>query len=108
MEKQGASQIRTLLSDIVAEEIADVTICTVHQAKGREWRAVQLSGDYPHPDDMKPEELRVGYVAVTRGRMSLDVGSLFAPKETPTGDRREQSNRVARKRPPIGSHPNSP
>ena len=107
VEKQGADQIRTLLRDIVAEEIADVTICTVHQAKGREWPAVQLSGDYPHPDDMKPEELRVGYVAVTRGRMRLDVGSLFAPKETPTTASRTQVQRVARKRPPIGSQPNS-
>lgn len=77
VERHGAATIERLLKETVSEQFADVTICTVHQAKGREWPRVRLADDFPHPDEMDEAQLRIGYVAVTRGRMSLDVGRLL-------------------------------
>ena len=76
--------IKRVINTIVEEKDADVTISTVHQAKGREWRTVRLGTDFPHPDDMEPDELRVAYVAVTRARDTLDTNGLFIRKNPDT------------------------
>jgi superfamily I DNA/RNA helicase len=55
------------------ERSASITISTAHKAKGREWDTVRLYGDFPHVNDMTDEELRLAYVAVTRGRKQLDM-----------------------------------
>jgi hypothetical protein len=111
--KHGAGQIEALLKEAVTEAAADVTICTVHQSKGREWPTVRLADDFPHPDDMKVDQLRVGYVAVTRGRYGLDVGTLLSQEPKPSAQSRtpgtgERSARTPRKRPPIGGGQVSP
>jgi len=77
VERHGAATIERLLKETVSEQLADVTICTVHQAKGREWPRVRMAEDFPHPDEMDDAQLRIGYVAVTRGRIGLDVGGLL-------------------------------
>ncbi len=70
----GTKRLRFLLGKTVDERSADLVITTVHQAKGREFGTVQLSGDFIHPDDMTPEQLRTTYVAVTRAKNRLDLG----------------------------------
>lgn len=69
--------IMRIVNRIVDEKDADVVISTVHQAKGREWKSVRLGNDFLHPDDMDAEELRIAYVAVTRGQNQLDLAGLF-------------------------------
>lgn len=77
VDRHSAEKIQRLLKEIVPESSAEVTISTVHQAKGREWRSVKIANDFPHPDDMEEAELRVGYVAVTRARNNLNGGRLL-------------------------------
>ncbi|WP_406396507.1 UvrD-helicase domain-containing protein [Streptomyces sp. NBC_00887] len=69
-----------------SEETSDVTISTVHKAKGREWPVVRIGEDFterePEPDaNGKPgriprNEARLAYVAITRARHQLDIGGL--------------------------------
>ncbi|MCW2898672.1 MAG: rep [Streptosporangiaceae bacterium] len=61
---------------------AEVTVCTMHKSKGLEWNSVLIGNDF-HPPKRDPEHperpalpddlLMLGYVAVTRARLSLDV-----------------------------------
>lgn len=63
------------------EELADVILTTTHKAKGREWDRVELLDDFvmqrkdkegkPHPID--PEEFRILYVAMTRGKKEVQL-----------------------------------
>ena len=78
IDKFTPSGIKRVLTQIVDEKESDVVISTAHQAKGREWSTVRLGIDFLHPDDMATEELRVGYVAATRGKDRLDTGGLFS------------------------------
>jgi hypothetical protein len=62
------------------ENTADVIISTVHKAKGREWDFVRLGNDFSKPKQdengfyqLNPEEVRLLYVAVTRGRVGVDT-----------------------------------
>ncbi|WP_308432189.1 ATP-binding domain-containing protein [Streptomyces cinnamoneus] len=67
-----------------AENACDVTVSTVHKAKGREWPSVRIGEDFaePEPDALgRPGpipvgEARLAYVAITRARHHLDVGGL--------------------------------
>lgn len=76
VEDFGVETILSALDDMVREADADVVVSTAHKAKGREWDAVQLAGDFPA--DAQGEELRLLYVAVTRARRELDVTAVAA------------------------------
>jgi hypothetical protein len=63
----------------------DVVVTSAHRAKGLEWDRVRIGGDFWGPktdpetgDEIMPapEELKLNYVAVTRAKKELDVGSL--------------------------------
>jgi len=63
----------------------DVLVTTVHQAKGLEWDKVWIWGDFFGPRVNKetgevtmpdPTEYKIAYVAVTRSKDQIDVGSL--------------------------------
>lgn len=64
------------------EQVADITICTIHRSKGREWDYVHIADDWRElhqenavPDDvfkLDDEELRLLYVGLTRARVKLD------------------------------------
>lgn len=63
----------------------DVTVSTVHRAKGREWNYVRVGNDFIQPiyDDagrirsLPPKEaLNASYVAITRARLGVSLGSL--------------------------------
>lgn len=65
------------------EEDADLTVCTAHKSKGREWKRVKLAGDFPSADKSSDSDLRLLYVAATRAQWVLDVTDCppFLPSE---------------------------
>lgn len=99
IDEFGAQQILDGLSKMPRQRDAEIEISTAHKAKGREWAAVRLAGDFPDtdtdiglldphsPDDgqVDDEELRLLYVAVTRARQVLDVTAV--PHIDPNPDR---------------------
>lgn len=70
----GVDVILDALGAMATEANADLVVSTAHKAKGREWDAVQLAGDFP--EEPTGEELRLLYVAVTRARLRLDVSAV--------------------------------
>jgi hypothetical protein len=84
IDDHGPDQIIRVAESLVDESSADVTVSTAHKAKGREWDAIRIAGDFREPRlDPKtgeavldPDELMLAYVAVTRARQVLDRGSL--------------------------------
>ncbi len=56
-------------------EMADVTLSTVHRAKGMEWPEVELENDFRKPgsNNYNPEEAHLLYVAVTRASQKLNI-----------------------------------
>jgi superfamily I DNA/RNA helicase len=73
VDRFGVPTILDALDRVIREEDADVTVSTAHKAKGREWDAVQLAGDFPEPEKQGDEELRLLYVACTRAKRELDI-----------------------------------
>ena len=66
----GTHAILAALNGLVGEQQADVVVSTAHKAKGRQWPAVRLGGDFPDEDEA--EDLRLLYVSVTRAQLALD------------------------------------
>jgi hypothetical protein len=75
VDKYGVDVIETALSDMPAEDRAEVIVSTAHKAKGREWETVALTSDFDDRlrDDTSPGELRLLYVACTRAQHRLDL-----------------------------------
>ncbi|MGP3951935.1 UvrD-helicase domain-containing protein [Streptomyces sp. 7N604] len=94
-----------------AEDQCDVTVSTVHKAKGREWSSVRIGDDFPEPEPdalgrpgrIHPGEARLAYVAVTRARHQLDIGGLTWIHSHPQGQ-----PGTANPLPPGRSHASSP
>lgn len=61
------------ISSMPAEKDADFVVGTGHRSKGREWKTVQLAGDWKPLDRMGDEEVRLLYVAATRAQGTLDI-----------------------------------
>ena len=101
VERRGPEGVRRMLARIATAqteaEHADVTLSTVHRAKGLEWGCVQLMDDilgceeieqklFKDPQPKSPEdlasEMHVSYVAVTRAMHKLIVppGLLPSPQ----------------------------
>ncbi len=90
IEQHGPDKLLNLVGNLVEEDAVgdsapDVVVSTAHKAKGREWRRVRISGDFHTPKyhdsggiESLPsaEELRLSYVAVTRGQDAVSLGSL--------------------------------
>jgi superfamily I DNA/RNA helicase len=90
VDEHGVDGLFGILSQIGSEEKgaeADITISTAHSAKGREWRMVEIAGDFREPKrdpeapadqlpKIPPEVARLAYVAVTRGMYVLDRSGL--------------------------------
>lgn len=72
------------------EDQADVVLSTGHKSKGREWQQVRLTDDFlrgvgnradqPKPTELPLEELRLLYVAVTRGQQQVEIPPLLMGK----------------------------
>lgn len=77
VDRFGAWTIIAALERMPRECNAEVVVSTAHKAKGRQWHAVQLAGDFPDdPDETSEDERRLLYVAVTRARTELDADSV--------------------------------
>lgn len=82
VDEFGVETILAALDNMVPESAADVVVSTAHKSKGREWRSVQLAGDFNREERdggirrPAPEELRLLYVAVTRAQIDLDVDAI--------------------------------
>ncbi|MCB5907204.1 UvrD-helicase domain-containing protein [Streptomyces pinistramenti] len=102
VDEHGADAVLRALDRLSPEDIAEVTVSTVHRAKGREWDSVRIAGDFTGPDDLDErgddgaplpgpidvDEARLAYVAVTRARSRLDIGGLSWINGHPAGDPR--------------------
>jgi energy-coupling factor transporter ATP-binding protein EcfA2 len=83
---KGYQYLNRVLSELNAKKKKDrIEIITAHRSKGSEWDRVYIWSDFrgpkknPHTgkDILPPiEELKLGYVAITRAKKHLDVGSL--------------------------------
>ena len=72
---------------------AVTTVSTAHGSKGREWDKVRIANDWKNPRDehgellpLADEELRLAYVALTRGRLALNpgvLGQIISERATP-------------------------
>lgn len=89
VEDHGADELIKLVDSLTAEQDADVTMSTVHGAKGLEWSSVLLGDDFPSPgfdEDRRrrPVEQEFGrlvYVALTRPRRHLGPGgAIWVPE----------------------------
>ena len=69
----GAQNIYNALENMPVEQDADITLCTAHKSKGREWKTVKLGQDFPLPNRMSDDDRRLIYVAATRAQEELDI-----------------------------------
>jgi hypothetical protein len=84
IDDYGPGDIVKAADALASEDAADLVVSTAHKAKGREWPAVKIHGDFraPKPDPVtgnriiRREEARLAYVAVTRARQQLDCQAL--------------------------------
>jgi hypothetical protein len=87
----GAEAVLAAVDQLGTEEACEVTVSTVHKAKGREWSAVRIGEDFTPPAEdelgrpgkIPRSEARLAYVAVTRARHQLDIGGLAWINEHP-------------------------
>ena len=93
-EKFGTEELEALLKKVVVikndsgkpapDQKIDVLVMTAHKSKGLEFDKVRIGNDFRGPKLQEdgsfiypdPEELRLGYVALTRAENELDPGSL--------------------------------
>ena len=65
---------------------ANITLTTVHKAKGLEWSKVKLGNDFQYPNEdiltIPQEEVNILYVAATRAINILDISDCDALKPT--------------------------
>lgn len=78
IEEHGTATIIEALNRLSSPQDADYVVSTAHKAKGLEWKSVQISDDFLYDVNrltvkISPEELRLLYVACTRGKSVLDV-----------------------------------
>lgn len=107
IDEHGVDVVLDTLGQLSAEAEADVTVSTVHAAKGREWSTVRIAEDFiepldedtcdaagnPQPAPIEPAEANLAYVAVTRARHRLDLGGLAWINRHPDGNP-TQANRA--------------
>lgn len=100
IDDHGVDVVLHTLSQLSDEASAEVTVSTVHKAKGREWSCVRIADDFPEPHDeencdptgeplpgpIDPGDARLAYVAVTRARHRLDLGGLSWVNRHPDGN----------------------
>ena len=109
VESYGDTQLIDALEGCVPEKKCDVVVSTAHKSKGRQWPTVRIAGDFLHRDDMDIEDLRLGYVAVTRARQGLDISEWQMVQRLSEAPAVQPANRLVeatqrnprRRRPPI-------
>ncbi|WP_413755170.1 UvrD-helicase domain-containing protein [Streptomyces sp. MMBL 11-3] len=100
VDTHGTDAILSAVAHLIPENQAQVTVSTVHKAKGREWASVKIAEDFTPPKDsdqhddtgrpvpgpIDEDEARLAYVAVTRARHRFDVGGLSWIHDHPQGN----------------------
>jgi hypothetical protein len=100
IDEHGVDVVLDTLAQLSDETAAEVTVSTIHKAKGREWSTVRIAEDFPEPQDpdnldaegeplpgpIDPGEARLAYVAVTRAQHRLDLGGLSWINRHPDGN----------------------
>lgn len=86
IDETGAREVVEAMGRLTyKEEYADVVVSTMHKAKGREWKRVQIHTDCPEPKKSEDgryegvvteEQAMLYYVAVTRAQEVLDNAGL--------------------------------
>lgn len=79
IDTHGPRGVIDVLNKLVEADRAEVTVSTCHKAKGSEWSRVVIGDDFTPPAkgaELKPEDGRLAYVAVTRAQHVLDRGPL--------------------------------
>lgn len=82
IDQRGTDAVIRAMDLLSHETSADVTVSTMHKAKGREWNRVKLglfeepTDDKGNPEPVSEEDARLAYVAVTRAKKHLDRGGL--------------------------------
>lgn len=79
VDAYGPQAILDMTRRLVPEDRAELAVTTCHKAKGREWSHIRIGDDFPQPlpgKQPRTEELRLAYVAVTRGKLVVERGSL--------------------------------
>lgn len=116
VDEHGTEAVLRALDRLSPESSAEVTVSTVHRAKGREWTSVRIADDFTGPDDLDEcdedgtpipgpidiDEARLAYVAVTRARALLDIGGLSWINVHPAGDPRPEEKKPQRHDKPEG------
>lgn len=75
VERLGIQEVLTRLERSVLDGRSDgPVVSTIHKAKGREWDTVKIEDDWRIPKkEMRQDEMRLMYVALTRGRCRVDA-----------------------------------
>lgn len=78
IEEYGTDTISQALNKLSTPSQADYLVTTAHKSKGLEWHSVQIGDDFLYEVNqlsvkISPEELRLLYVACTRGKSMLDI-----------------------------------
>lgn len=83
MERHQPDALLRALEQASSPQKADLTISTVHKAKGREWDCVKLADDFFSLEKVveHTEEVNLLYVAITRTRKTLDISHCDAASE---------------------------
>jgi len=79
VERRGIDDVLCRLEQSSTRSSArgGVVISTVHKAKGREWDSVRIEDDWRNPKKVaRADEMRLMYVALTRGRCSVDASAV--------------------------------
>ncbi|SCF66157.1 hypothetical protein [Streptomyces sp. Ncost-T10-10d] len=88
VDTHGTTTILRAIDQLDDEHTVEVTVCTAHKAKGREWPRVRIADDFtpppgseehddkgqPLPGPVDDGEAGLAYAAVTRARNRLDIG----------------------------------
>ena len=78
VQRLGADEVMCRLQGATTEKKRSaLTISTVHKAKGREWDYVEIESDWRAMKTVvRKDEMRLMYVALTRGRCKVDADSV--------------------------------
>lgn len=81
IEEHGVQTITSAINNLTTHSHADYVVSTAHKSKGLEWNRVQIDDDFLYDVNrqtvkISPEELRLLYVACTRGKDMLDVDGI--------------------------------
>lgn len=83
-QRHEAPELRRCLGALVPEDRADLVVSTAHKAKGMEWDRVLLADDFrpfrerrDGTEEMRREDVRLLYVAVTRARREVEMPRLL-------------------------------